>query len=244
MSRKIPWGARVAPEFLSKVQEITGELFGYEGADGDLLSCIAFETGRTFSPSVENLAGSSAIGLLQFTRDPRLEMGVTRSQLAAMTAVQQLKYVREYFLRRHPERMNNIEDMYMAILWPAAVGKPAHFRMAMTNLQYRQNAGLDMNSDGIITKHEAAAHVRAMREEGLQDGNYLLVGEPERPPHDGFEVLIPEKFTPGYYWIRQIGKPETAIIAWIERREQMVAGVIPGGEYYGPLIQPGEGGQP
>ena len=59
-----------------------------------------------------------------------------------------------------------ISDLYMSVLFPAAVNKPDDFvlfgRGAMsgyTGRAYSQNAGLDRNGDGSITKAEASAKV-------------------------------------------------------------------------------------
>jgi hypothetical protein len=59
----------------------------------------------------------------------------------------------------------------MAILYPAAIGKPSGdtlFKAGTT--VYKQNKGLDANSDGKITIHEAASAVRKKYERGLGVG--------------------------------------------------------------------------
>ncbi len=53
----------------------------------------------------------------------------------------------------------------MAILWPAAIGKPDDYVLFAKHdpqhpKRYIQNAGLDFKHDGVITKKEAAAMVR------------------------------------------------------------------------------------
>lgn len=64
----------------------------------------------------------------------------------------------------------------MAILWPVAIGKPLDFVLFDKSdpehpKRYIQNAGLDFNRDGKITKAETAAKVRAKLEKGLLVGN-------------------------------------------------------------------------
>lgn len=62
----------------------------------------------------------------------------------------------------------------MAILCPAAVGKPeAHvlFDKATQPTVYSQNAGLDSDQNGKITKKEAAAKVQSKLTKGLKAEN-------------------------------------------------------------------------
>jgi hypothetical protein len=97
-------------------------------------------------------------GLIQFMPRTAQGLGTTTEELAKMTAVEQLDWVEKYF-RPYRHRVKTMSDMYMAILWPAAVGKVEEFVLFSGGIAYRQNAGLDTNKDGIITKREAAAKV-------------------------------------------------------------------------------------
>jgi hypothetical protein len=55
----------------------------------------------------------------------------------------------------------SLEDLYMAILWPVAVGKSNDYVLfSSPSKAYEQNKGLDKNKDGNITKAEAAAKAR------------------------------------------------------------------------------------
>lgn len=164
---EMAWGARVGPVFRNKVRMIAGQL----GCDpSDLMSCIAFETGESFSPSIRNKA-SGATGLIQFMPKTAKGLGTTVEALAAMTAEDQLNYVAGYF-EPWRGRLLTLEDLYMAILWPKAVGKPnAEVLFRKGTVAYDQNAGLDANKDGEITKGEAAAKVVAKRTKGLSAAN-------------------------------------------------------------------------
>ena len=63
--------------------------------------------------------------------------------------------------------MKTLEDVYMAILWPAAIGKPDdHVLFAAPGRTYDQNRGLDRDRDGRVTKREAAAAVSAKLAKG------------------------------------------------------------------------------
>jgi hypothetical protein len=167
------WGARVSQLFRDRVWWIADTLSEAQGAPFDgskLMACMAWETGEKFTASVKNMAGSGATGLIQFMPSTAKELGTSTAALARMTAEDQLNYVYKYFRQKIKERgpVTTLEDMYMAILWPAAVGKPATYPLFTKGIAYRQNAGLDSNKDGTVTKYEAAAHVRAKFDKGLK----------------------------------------------------------------------------
>jgi hypothetical protein len=172
MTDPIAWGAKVSPAFRAKVRDIASHL-GCQ-AD-DLMACMAWESGRSFRPDVANMAGSGAVGLIQFMPSTAAQLGVTPAELAAMTAERQLDLVAAYF-RPYRHRLVNLPDLYMAILWPAAIGKPLSAVLFDKDdhthpARFRQNAGLDTNKDGHVTKLEAAARVLAIRDEGLRPLN-------------------------------------------------------------------------
>jgi hypothetical protein len=49
----------------------------------------------------------------------------------------------------------------MSVLWPAAINKPDGYVIFRSGTKaYSQNAGLDTNGDGTVTKFEAASKVR------------------------------------------------------------------------------------
>lgn len=158
----IPWGAKVSAAFKKKVIEIGGRL----GISPDfLMACMAFESGGTFSPKVTNAAGSGAVGLIQFMPSTARGLGTTTAALAAMSAEDQLDYVEKYFAPH--KNLGTLEDVYMVILWPAAIGKPTSYVLFQKpSKAYTQNAGLDKDKHGKVTKFEAAAAVRGMLARG------------------------------------------------------------------------------
>ena len=166
-TRAVAWGAKVSAAFKAKVVRISADL-GCE--PDDLMACMAFESGETFSPSVRNAAGSGATGLIQFMPSTATLLGTTTAALARMTPEQQLDYVAKYF-RPYKGRLKTIEDVYMAILWPAAIGKPSdHVLFKAPGKTYAQNRGLDRDGDGRVTKREAAAAVSAKLAKGRRSG--------------------------------------------------------------------------
>lgn len=163
--RQLAWGRKVSQAFRDRLFEICQIL----GVEPDyLMACIAFESAETFSPSIKNAAGSGATGLIQFMPDTAKGLGTTAAALAALTAEQQLEWVLAYFMP-YKGRLKTLADVYMAILWPAGIGKPDDWTLwdkASRPTTYRQNAGLDLNKDGKITKAEAAAKVLAKLDRG------------------------------------------------------------------------------
>jgi hypothetical protein len=160
---EIAFGKVVDAAFKNKVISIARSL---QCDPSHLMAAMAFETGERFTASVRNKA-SGATGLIQFMPATAKSMGTTVEDLAALTPVQQLSYVRRY-LYPYVGRLRTVSDVYMAILWPAAVGKPeAHVLFAQGKKAYEQNKGLDKNRDGAVTKGEAAAKVHAMLVKGL-----------------------------------------------------------------------------
>jgi hypothetical protein len=157
------WGKKVSAEFRSKVIEICARI--KINADY-LMAAMAFESGESFSPSIQNASGSGAVGLIQFMPSTAKGLGTTTSELSKMTTEQQLDYVEKYF-KPHSGKLQTLEDIYMAILWPAAIGKPNdHILFKKGSAAYTQNAGLDIDKDGNITKAEAAGKVREKYERG------------------------------------------------------------------------------
>jgi hypothetical protein len=166
----LAWGARVSPAFRDKVRLIAS---GLEVDPNFMMASMAFETGGSFNPAQMNNAGSGAVGLIQFMPNTAKGLGTTSEALAAMTAEEQLDYVEKYFAH-YKGRLHSLPDVYMAILWPAAAGKPDAFVLfskAVSPITYQQNRGLDLNGDGLVTKSEAASKVQARLTEGLQPEN-------------------------------------------------------------------------
>jgi hypothetical protein len=152
-STQIAWGGKVPPAFKAKVIEICKDL---EINPDFLMSCMAFESGESFSASKRSPV-SSATGLIQFMHSTAISLGTTTAALAKMTEVEQLDYVKKYFMH-YKGKIKTIEDIYMVILWPAAVGKDnSYVLFSKPSKSYTANAPLDADKDGHITKAEAAA---------------------------------------------------------------------------------------
>ena len=165
-STSLPTSVASDQEFQSAVSA-TAERLGV--SEADLMAVMSFETGGTFNPGIRNAAGSGATGLIQFMPATARGLGTTTEALARMSRVEQMQYVEKY-LSNKGVRGGNLSDLYMSVLFPAAVGKPDNFvlfgRGAMsgyTGVAYTQNRGLDKNGDGSVTKAEASAKVMQHR---------------------------------------------------------------------------------
>jgi hypothetical protein len=133
------------------------------------MACMAWESAETFKPDIKNAAGSGATGLIQFMPSTAKGLGTTAAALAQMTAEDQLRFVYEYF-KPYAGRLHNLGDVYMTILWPKGVGQPDHyvlFDRVKTPTTFRQNAGLDVNKDGLVTRAECLVKVNQKLAKGL-----------------------------------------------------------------------------
>lgn len=166
---EIAYGAKVSPEFKKRV------LWMGDALDVDpswLMACMAFEDAETFASGTKNAAGSGAVGLIQFMPSTALKLGTTVADLAKMKPEDQLKYVYRYF-QPLAGKLHNLGDVYMAILWPKAVGKTDDyvlFDRSKTVTAYHQNQGLDGNKDGLVTRGECLIHINQKLAKGLTEG--------------------------------------------------------------------------
>lgn len=131
------------------------------GLDPSLIAaCMAIETGRTFSPSIQN-PFTGATGLIQFMPQTAAALGTSISALRSMSAVAQLEYVKRFF-RPHVGhiRPSVPGDYYLAVFYPAYIGRdPSTVIFSAGETGYAQNVGLDRDGDGVITVGDVARTV-------------------------------------------------------------------------------------
>lgn len=172
----LAWGAKVSPAFRDRVR-LTGQDFSFN--PDWLMACIAFETMETFRADIrprrkDGSLISSAVGLIQFLERTAKALGTTTAELAAMTIEKQFDYVWLYFRDsiRTFGPVKTLEDCYMHIHWPGAVGKPNSATMYVKGTSaFAANAGLDLDKDSVITKEEAGSLVREKLRRGLLPEN-------------------------------------------------------------------------
>ena len=161
-------GEYVTTEFKEKVVEISDRL---DMNPDDLMGIMAFES--YIDPTTVNSIG--ATGLIQFMPSTAKWLGTSTDDLAKMSAIEQLDYVEKYF-KSFTGNLNDISDAYMTVLLPVAVGKDREFALGVKGSDeiffgkitygqfYKNNAGLDYNNDGKITKWEATKKVIERRD--------------------------------------------------------------------------------
>lgn len=119
----------------------------------ELMFIMDFETAGTFSPTAKN-PGSSAIGLIGFLQSTAIDLGTTTEELSKMTATEQLTYVEKYLIKTKYQKgaMQDFVDVYLAVLYPAAIGKDDTYRFP-SSMTFA-NPIFDLNKDKILTKEE------------------------------------------------------------------------------------------
>ncbi|WP_054850689.1 hypothetical protein [Olleya sp. ITB9] len=152
---ELVWGKKVSCEFRKRVVQISKRL---ECDPNHLMSIMALETAESFDPSIDNEVGKDKdsekkgyVGLIQFGRSAVDDINsryflhkakLSKTALVGMTAEEQLCYV-ECFLLRHKGKLKTLTDFYLAVIFPADVGKGdqkdhAVFNSSLT-LNYKTN---------------------------------------------------------------------------------------------------------
>lgn len=180
------WSKKVSAAFLQKVVAWCRKHDLWAEAPSALMACMHFETGGTFSPTIRNGAGAFYFGLIQFGKDAATDLAkihgnhVTVEWLTTLSAEDQLDWVFKYFemWMKRGKRYTRLEDFYLTIFYPAAVGKKPDevlFRKAgSTALEiksYVQNKGFDFNNDGLITVGEINTRLYTTYYDGLLPTN-------------------------------------------------------------------------
>jgi hypothetical protein len=170
------FGKVVSKEFREKLFGIAKQL----QVDANyLMACMAFETGREFKASTKNRGGHEAYGLIQFTPTAAKDLKTTVGALKAMTEVQQLDYVYQYFLywkNAKKKPLLSLSDVYACIICPAAIGEPETFKCyeqgSATNAAFNANKNLARGKT-YITKEDITVPVKEQLTLG-QDIKYRL----------------------------------------------------------------------
>lgn len=171
--KAVAWSAKVSTVFIDRVIWTASALKMTLNGPDELMACMAFETGETFSPTIPNGAGAPYYGLIQFGALAAKDAGTTIAELVKMTAEDQINFVYRYF-KPLTGKLLGLNDIYMKILYPIAVGKPDDYVLFIKDdgtKKYIQNKGLDLNLDGKITKAEACAKVQEKLVKGLHPFN-------------------------------------------------------------------------
>lgn len=122
------WGghANMTCEKRKKVVEVCKNIWGeaqkIEKANM-LMAVMHLETDNTFDSSKKGVtkSGTKYVGLVQFSSTTASSLGTSYEALGKMTFVQQMDYVEKY-LKQNKDKMKTLEDFYLQVLKPSAVG--------------------------------------------------------------------------------------------------------------------------
>lgn len=119
------------------------------------MEVMNIETAGTFRSDITNSIG--ATGLIQFMPATAVGLGTTTAKLRAMDPVSQLDYVQRYY-QPYRSKIKQFVDLYLATLFPAAMGKPDSFVLQTSKLSpstiAKANPLFDLNRDQKITVGE------------------------------------------------------------------------------------------
>lgn len=186
---RLAWGAHVSQAFRERVVAIAREI----GADPSQLMAVMYFESVLNPAAVNSVSGAS--GLIQFMPSTARGLGTTVEDIRRMPALEQLELVRRYFLP-YAGRVGDLASLYMAVLYPAAIGRADDDTLfAQGSAAYRDNAALDVNGDGRVTKAEATSFVFKRLVQGMRPENAAEVDadltQPAAPIEDVGTPALP-----------------------------------------------------
>src|SRR5208283_2175061 len=116
----LAWGSKLKkPEYRTKLISLAHNL----GTNPDYLATvIAVETNGKLDPGFED-PKNGTVGLICFTHKTATDLGTTKEKLKRMNFEDQLDYVQKYFNWWRGKNLATLEDLYMAVFCPKAIGK-------------------------------------------------------------------------------------------------------------------------
>lgn len=153
---------QLGPDGIRALSDVADSL----GINPDWLGAVMkFESG--FVKDVKNKF-SGATGYIQFMPSTAGKLGTTTTQIAAMSPSEQIRGPVYQYLVGFKGRMKSLEDTYLAVFFPAAMGKDDSYvvgRRDATGFEkavYDQNAGFDSGKTGQITRGMIVGTIRAV----------------------------------------------------------------------------------
>lgn len=138
-------------EFALKVTDICNQL----NIKPEWLMFVMWFESKLNPQAVNPISGST--GLIQFMPSTARGLGTTTDVLKRMSNVQQLDYVLAY-LRPYKGRMKTWVDVYLAVFYPKAMGKPDF--VITPDIIAKQNKIFDLNKDLDISVKEIETALR------------------------------------------------------------------------------------
>lgn len=117
-------------------------------SDSWLLAVMHFES--RLNPMARNPI-SRATGLIQFMPATLAQWGLTVDHVAAMSFERQLDLVEKY-LKPYKSKFQSLTDVYLAVFYPAAIGKPLDFKFP--HKVWEQNKVFDTKKRGYLLKSD------------------------------------------------------------------------------------------
>ncbi len=149
---KIP--SDIQADFQNKTESVANNL----GTTPDnLMAVMDIESG--LNPHATN-PYTQATGLIQFMPSTLAAMGYMRQELLAMNATDQLDLVNQYLQFYKSRNLKELHNLYLAIFYPAAIGKPDSFILGSERSNDwaqkigSQNKIYDLNGDGYVSVGE------------------------------------------------------------------------------------------
>ncbi|GHU85321.1 hypothetical protein FACS1894153_0310 [Bacteroidia bacterium] len=134
--------------FIAKVLDVSNKL----DINPNWLMAVMYKESRLNHLSIN--ANGGATGLIQFMPATAASLGTTTHCLLNMSNVQQMDYVYKY-LKPYSNKINSYVDTYLAVFFPAAIGKPVDWVLSASNLSAatvaRYNPSINKNADGFIS---------------------------------------------------------------------------------------------
>jgi len=158
--------------FESKVTTVSASL----NIPPEWLMAVMYSESK-LNPAAVNHKGSGATGLIQFmvntVKDLNRKLGTQlyMSDIRNMDAVTQMDLVYAYLqnVREKYGDFKTLTDLYLAILYPRAVGQDYCYTLYATPSQkYKMNSGLDENKDGRVTVSDIDHRMARLYPEAFQ----------------------------------------------------------------------------
>jgi hypothetical protein len=142
---------------ISGYEEILSRVAIAGGFDVNFLYKVIYIESRHIY-NIENKV-TGAYGLIQVMPKYVNNYGLrSMNELKKMTRWEQVKLVILPHYSKYNGKIKNLADCYLAIFYPAAVGKSNSYKIG-GNLVAQQNSGFDLNKDNQITKGEVVEYL-------------------------------------------------------------------------------------
>ncbi len=139
-------------EFIKKVNSISAQL----GIKADWLMAVMAIESKINPKDVNPYSG--ATGLIQFMPNTAKDLGTTTNALKDMTNVQQLDYVYKY-LTPYKGKMNKFTDVYLAVFYPAAIGKPDTHVIGAVGSKLAEQNRIYKDAQGAVTVASVKSYI-------------------------------------------------------------------------------------